>query len=160
MINAAHPNIKGGTWSNIIATAADLSEAALEQAHIDIAAFTDDAGLLIAARPKTLIIPRQMIFEAKRILDTDGRPGTNANDINALKEMGVVQNTVVNHYLTDPDAWFLLTDVPNGPSYFERRSDEFGMDNDFDTENAKYKATSRYSFGWSDARGVYGSAGA
>ena len=160
MLNASHPNIKGGTWSNILATASDLSEAALEQAHIDIAAFTDDAGLLIAARPKTLVIPRQLVFEARRILGTDKRPGTDHNDVNALKEMGVVQNTVVNHYLTDPDAWFLLTDVPNGPSYFERRSDEFAMENDFDTENAKYKATSRYSFGWSDARGIYGSPGA
>jgi hypothetical protein len=160
MLNASHPNIKGGTWSNILATASDLSEAALEQAHIDIAAFTDDAGLLIAAKPKTLVIPRQLVFEARRILGTEKRPGTDANDLNALKDMGVVQSTVVNHYLTDPDAWFLLTDVPNGPSYFERRSDEFAMENDFDTENAKYKATSRYSFGWSDARGVYGSPGA
>jgi hypothetical protein len=160
MLNSAHPNIKGGTYSNILATASDLSEAALEQAHIDIAAFTDDAGLLIAARPKTLIIPRQLIFEAKRILNSDGRPGTNNNDLNALKDMGIVGSTVVNHYLTDADAWFLLTDVPNGPAYFERRADEFAMDNDFDTENAKYKATSRYSFGWSDPRGVYGSPGA
>jgi len=160
MLNASHPNIKGGTFSNILATASDLSEAALEQAHIDIAAFTDDAGLLIAARPKTLVIPRQLVFEARRILGTDKRPGTDHNDLNALKDMGVVQNTVVNHYLTDPDAWFLLTDVPNGTSYFERRSDEFAMENDFDTENAKYKATSRYSFGWSDPRGIYGSPGA
>lgn len=160
MINASHPNITGGTWSNQIATAADLSEAALEQAHIDIAAFTDDRGLLIAAKPKTLVIPRQLIFEAKRILSSNGRVGSDVNDLNALKDMGVVQNTVVNHYFTDPDAWFLLTDVPNGPAYFERRADEFGMDNDFDTENAKYKATSRYSFGWTDPRGVYGSPGA
>lgn len=160
MVNASHPNITGGTWSNQIATAADLSEAALEQAHIDIAAFTDDRGLLIAAKPKTLVIPRQLIFEAKRILGSNGRVGSDVNDLNALKDMGVVQNTVVNHYFTDPDAWFLLTDVPNGPAYFERRADEFGMDNDFDTENAKYKATSRYSFGWTDPRGVYGSPGA
>lgn len=160
MVNASHPNIAGGTWSNQIATASDLSEAALEQAHIDIAAFTDDRGLLIAAKPKTLVIPRQLIFEAKRILGSNGRVGSDVNDLNALKDMGIVQNTVVNHYFTDPDAWFLLTDVPNGPSYFERRADEFGMDNDFDTENAKYKATSRYSFGWSDARGIYGSPGA
>lgn len=160
MVNASHPNITGGTWSNQIATASDLSEAALEQAHIDIAAFTDDRGLLIAAKPKTLVIPRQLIFEAKRILSSNGRVGSDVNDLNALKDMGIVQNTVVNHYFTDPDAWFLLTDVPNGPAYFERRADEFGMDNDFDTENAKYKATSRYSFGWTDARGIYGSPGA
>jgi hypothetical protein len=160
MVNAAHPNIAGGTWSNQIATPADLSEAALEQAHIDIAAFTDDRGLLIAAKPKKLVIHRSSIFEARRILGSDLRVGTTNNDLNALKEMGIVQNTIVNHYFTDPDAWFLLTDVPNGPSYFERRADEFGMDNEFDTENAKFKATSRYSFGWSDPRGVYGSPGA
>lgn len=160
MINAAHPNIRGGTWSNQIATAADISEAALEQAHIDIAAYTDDAGLLIAARPKTLVIHRSNIFEAKRITGSDLRVGTPNNDTNALKDMGLFQNTVVNHYFTDPDAWFLITDVPNGACYFERRADEFGMDNDFDTENAKYKATSRYSFYWSDPRGLYGSPGA
>ena len=160
MVSGVHPNIKGGTWSNQIATAADLSEAALEQAHIDIAAFTDDAGLLIAAKPKKLVIHRSNIFEARRILGSDLRVGTSNNDLNALKDMGIVQSTIVNHYLTDADAWFLLTDVPNGPTYFERRGDEFAMDNDFDTENAKYKATSRYSFGWSDPRGVYGSPGA
>lgn len=160
MVNAAHPNIAGGTWSNQIATAADISEAALEQGHIDIAAFTDDRGLLIAARPKTLVIHRSNIFEARRILGSDLRVGTTNNDLNALKDMGVVQSTVVNHYFTDADAWFLLTDVKNGPSYFERRADEFGMDNEFDTENAKFKATSRYSFGWSDPRGIYGSPGA
>lgn len=160
MINAAHPNVKGGTFSNQLTVASDLSEAALEQAHIDIAAFQDDAGLLIAARPKTLVIPRQLVFEARRILGSDLRVGTTNNDLNALKDMGVVQNTVVNHYLTDPDAWFLLTDIKGGPSYFERRPDEFAMENEFDTENAKFKATSRYSFGWSDPRGVFGSPGA
>lgn len=160
MFSAAHPNIKGGTFSNQLAVASDLSEAALEQAHIDIAAFTDDAGLLIAAKPQTLIIPRQLVFEARRILGSDLRVGTSNNDLNALKDMGIVKNTVVNHFLTDPDAWFLTTDVGNGPTYFERRGDEFAMENEFDTENAKFKATSRYSFGWSDPRGVFGSAGA
>jgi hypothetical protein len=160
MINAAQVNVKGGTFSNTLATAADLSEAAVEQAWIDIGGFTDDAGLLIAARPKTLVIPRQLEFEAERIFKSDLRVGTNNNDINAIKSMGRGFNIVVNHYLTDPDAWFLLTDVPNGPTFFERRPDEFAMENDFDTENAKFKATSRYSVGWSDPRGVYGSPGA
>jgi hypothetical protein len=160
MIASNHANIKGGTQSNIIATAADLSEASLEQACIDIAGFTNDAGLLIAVRPETLIIPRQLIFEAKRILGSDGRVGTDANDLNALKTMGVIPKVVTNHYLTDPDAWFIRTNVKHGPKYMERRGDAFEMDNDFDTENAKYKATARYAFGWTDWRGVYGSQGA
>lgn len=160
MVNASHPNIKGGTWSNIIATAADLSEAAIEQACIDIAGFTDDAGLLIAARPESLIIPRQLIYEAKRILGSDGRVGTDNNDLNALKTMGAIPKVITNHYLTDTDAWFIRTDVKDGMKYFERRADSFDMDNDFDTDNAKFKAMSRYSFGWTDPRGIYGSAGA
>jgi len=160
MINSAHPNIKGGTWSNIIATAADLSEAAIEQACIDIAGFTDDAGLLIAARPSALVIPRQLIYEAKRILGSDGRVGTTNNDLNALKTMGAIPKVVTNHYLTDTDAWFIRTDVKDGLKYFERRADSFDMDNDFDTDNAKFKAMSRYSFGWTDPRSIYGSAGA
>jgi len=160
LLSASHPNLAGGTWSNQIATAADLSEAALEQAVIDIAGFTNDRGLLIAVRPKSLIIPRQLMFEAKRILNSDGRVGTDNNDLNAIKNMGLIPETVVNHYLTDTDAWFIRTDVPHGMKYFERRADGFDMDNDFDTENAKYKATARYSFGWTDARGIYGSAGA
>lgn len=160
MINASHPNIKGGTWSNIIATAADLSEAAIEQACIDIAGFTDDAGLLIAARPMSLVIPRQLIYEAKRILGSDGRVGTDNNDLNALKTMGAIPKVVTNHYLTDTDAWFIRTDVKDGLKYFERRADSFDTDNDFDTDNAKFKAMSRYSFGWTDPRAIYGSAGA
>lgn len=155
-----HANIKGGTWSNQIATASDLSEAALEQACIDIAGFTNDAGLLVAVKPETLIIPRQQIFEAKRILGSDGRVGTDNNDINAIKGMGLIPEVVVNHYLTDTDAWFIRTNVPHGMKYFERRADQFDMDNDWDTENAKFKATARYSFGWTDPRGLYGSAGA
>lgn len=160
MISNAHPNIAGGTWSNQIATAADISEAALEQAAIDIAGFTDDRGLIIAAKPEKLVIPRQLIYETKRILGSDGRVATDLNDLNALKDMGVIGSVVTNHYLTDVDAWFILTDVKNGVKYFERDGDSFDMDNDFDTDNAKYKARSRYSFGWTDARGVYGSAGA
>lgn len=158
--SASHPLLAGGTSTNGLATAADLSEAALEQAVIDIAGFTNDRGLLIAVRPKTLIIPRQLMFEANRILKTDQRVGTNNNDVNALKNMGLFSDVVVNHYLTDTDAWFIRTDAPHGMKYFERRGDAFDMDNDFDTENAKYKATGRYSFGWTDWRGVYGSPGA
>lgn len=157
---STHPLFAGGTWSNTLATAADLSEAALEQAHIDIAGFTNDRGLLISVRPKTLIIPRQLMFEAKRITAPTGRPGVDTNDVNAMKALGLVPEVVVNHYLTDTDAWFLRTDSPHGMKYFERRADSFDMDNDFDTENAKYKATARYSFGWTDPRGVYGSPGA
>lgn len=160
LLSTSHPTLAGGTWSNQIATAADISEAALEQAVIDIAGFTNDRGLLIAVRPKTLVIPRQLMFEAKRILGSDGRVGTDNNDLNAIKNMGLIPETVVNHYLTDTDAWFIRTDVPHGMKYFERRADAFDMDNDFDTENAKYKATARYSFGWTDARGIYGSPGA
>lgn len=160
LINASHPNVSGGTWSNQIATAADLSEAALEQACIDIAGFTNDRGLLIGVRPKSLVIPRQLGFEAKRILFTDGRPGTDNNDLNALKQMGMIPEVVVNHYLTDTDAWFIRTNVKNGMKYFERNADSFDMDNDWDTENAKFKARARYSFGWTDPRSLYASAGA
>jgi len=160
LISASHANIKGGVWSNKIATASDLSEASLEQACIDIAGFTNDAGLLIAVRPEALIIPRQLMFEAKRILGTDGRVGTDNNDLNAIKTMSVIPEFTVNHYLSDSDQWSIITDVADGLKYFERRADQFEMDNDFDTENAKFKATARYSFGWSDPRAVYGSPGA
>lgn len=160
LVSTAHVNIKGGTWSNRIAVDADLSEAALEQACIDIAGFTNDAGLLIAVRPQSLIIPRQLMFEAKRILGTDGRVGSDLNDLNAIKTMGMIPKVVTNHFLTDTDAWFIRTNVKHGMKYFERRADSFDMDNDFDTENAKFKATARYSFGWTDPRGIYGSQGA
>jgi hypothetical protein len=160
LISSAHPNIAGGTWSNQIGTAADLSEAALEQACIDIAGFTNDRGLLIGVRPESLVIPRGLIFEAKRILNTEGRVGTDNNDLNALKNMGMIPKTVVNHFLTDTDAWFIRTNVKDGMKYFERRADSFDMDNDWDTENAKFKATARYVFGWTDPRALYASAGA
>lgn len=160
MIASDHPNVAGGTWSNQIATASDLSEAALEQAVIDIAGFRDDRGLLIAAKPQKLVIPYQQQFEAHRILGANGRVGTDLNDPNAIKDMSLFADVVTNHYLTDSDAWFILTNVKDGVKYFERRGDQFEMDNDFDTENAKFKATARYSFGWSDPRAVYGSAGA
>lgn len=161
MLNAAHPNFAGGTQSNILATAADLSEAALEQACIDISLFTNDRGLRIAVVPELLIIPPQLDFEAARILKSQGRVGTDNNDINALNNMNKFRKGyIVNHYLTDPDAWFIRTNVPNSVKYFERVADEFNMDNDFDTDNAKFKAYSRFSFGVTDWRGVYGSPGA
>ena len=160
LLNNAHPNLAGGTWSNILATAADLSEASLEQACIDVANFTNDRGLRIAVRPESLILPIQLEFEAERILKTERRVGTNNNDINALRETGrFPKGIILNHYLTSPLSWFVRTDVKNGMKMFERRGDEFEMDNDFDTENARYKATSRYSFGWTDPRSLYGSAG-
>jgi Mu-like prophage major head subunit gpT len=160
MISNAHPNFAGGTWSNQIATAADLSEASLEQACIDIANFTNDRGLRIAVRPQSIVLPIQLEFEAERILKTERRVGTNNNDLNALKETGrFPKGCILNHYLTNPLAWFIRTDVKNGLKMFERRGDEFEMDNDFDTENARFKATSRYSFGWTDPRAIYGSAG-
>lgn len=160
MVATDHPNVAGGTWSNELATPADISEAALEQASIDIQAFTNDRGLLIGVRPKTLIITPSQEFEVKRILGSAARVATANNDLNALKTMGIIPEVVVNHYLTDSDAWFIRTTAKNGPKLFERRADEFGMDNDFDTENAKFKASARYSVGWTDPRGVYGSAGA
>lgn len=158
--SASHPNVAGGTWTNTPSVAIDLSEAALEQATIDIAGFQDDRGLLIKVLPESLIIPRQLIFEAKRILGSNGRVATDNNDLNAIKEMGLIPKVVTNHFLTDVDAWFIRTNVADGMKYFERRSDEFTMDEDFDTENAKYKATMRFSFGWADPRGLYGSPGA
>lgn len=158
--STSHANVSGGTFTNGVATAADLSEAALEQASIDIQNFTNDRGLRIAVKPKTLIIPPTLEFEAYRILKSDGRSGTDLNDLNAVKTLGVIPEIVVNHYLTDTDAWFIRTDVANGLIYFERDGDSFGMDEDFDTENAKYKARARYSFGWADPRSIYGSPGA
>ena len=160
LVASDHANVAGGTWSNKIATASDLSEAALEQAVIDIAGFRDDRGLLIAAKPQQLVIPYQQQFETHRILGANGRVGTDLNDPNAIKDMSIFKDVTVNHYLTDSDAWFIRTNVKDGLKYFERRADQFEMDNDFDTENAKFKATARYSFGWSDPRAIYGSAGA
>jgi hypothetical protein len=160
MVNSAHPLFAGGTFSNQISTAADLSEAALEQACIDIANFTNDRGLRIAVRPESLILPIQLEFEAERILKTERRVSSNLNDVNALKETGrFPKGIILNHYFTNPLAWFIRTDVKNGLKMFERRGDEFEMDNDFDTENARFKATSRYSFGWTDPRCIYASPG-
>lgn len=158
--SASHALVAGGTFTNGVAVAADLSEASLEQACIDIANFVSDRGLKIAVRPKALIIPKELMFEASRILKSEGRVGTDNNDVNVLKMMGLIPSVVVNHYLTDTDAWFIRTDAQDGMKYFERRGDEFTTDDDFDTENAKYKATFRCSFGWTDPRGLYGSPGA
>jgi hypothetical protein len=160
MVNASHPNFAGGTWSNQISTASDLSEAALEQACIDISLFTNDRGLRIAVKPEMLILPPTLDFEAARILKSQGRVATDNNDTNALREMGKFsKGYVINHYLTDPAAWFIRTNVKDGLKYFERRPDQFEMDNEFDTENAKFKATSRFSFGITDNRAIYGSPG-
>lgn len=156
-----HPNYAGGTWANELTTAADLSESALEQAIIDLSKWENDRGLKIAVMPTKLIIPSDLQFEAERILMTPYRSGTSDNDINALKTMGKIpQGFVINHYLTDPDAWFIRTNAPEGLKFFQRRSMQFGIDNDFDTENAKFKATERYSCGWTDPRGIFGSPGA
>jgi hypothetical protein len=157
MCSALHVNRSGGTWSNELATGADLSEAALEQACIDIAGFTNDRGLKIAVQPKSLIIPKELMFEAERILGSIGRVATADNDLNALNSMGKFKDVVVNHYLTEVDNWWIRTNVVNGTKCFDRRAMEFGIDNDFDTENAKYKASERYSFGWTDPRGIFGS---
>lgn len=158
--SASHPNVAGGTWTNGPSVAVDLSEASLEQAAIDIRGFTNDRGLKMQAKAKTLIIPKELMFEAQRILKTEGQVYSADNTLNALKTMGIIPEIVVNDYLTDTDAWFIRTDVQDGLKYFERRGDEFKMDEDFDTENAKYKATSRFSFGWTDPRGIYASPGA
>lgn len=158
--SSSHPNVAGGTWTNGVATASDLSEAALEQAVIDIRGFTNDRGLKVQAKPTKLIIPKELMFEATRILKTDGQVYSADNTLNAIKTMGVIPEIVVNDYLTDTDAWFIKTNVQDGLKYFERDADSFGMDEDFDTENAKYKARSRFSFGWTDPRAIYGSPGA
>ena len=149
-----------GTVSNELATAADLNETSLEQALIDIAAFTDERGLKIAAQGMKLIIPSALQFTADRLMNSANRVGTADNDINAVKNMGMIpQGYVVNHYLTDDDAFFIKTDVPNGLKHFERAAIKTAMEGDFDTGNMRYKARERYSFGWSDFRGIFGSPG-
>jgi len=146
-----------GNWSNKLSTAADLSEASLEDLVIQISQALDDRGKNIALRPKKLVIPVNLMFDAKRILKSDGQSGSVTNDLNAMKGMF---DFTVNHYLTDSDAWFMLTDCPDGMKMYERRAIEFVQDNDFDTENAKAKSTMRFSVGWTDPRGLYGSLGA
>jgi len=161
LCSTAHPLISGGVNSNRPATGADLNETSLENAVIQIAAWTDERGLLIAAKPKKLIIPPALMFVATRLLDTELRVGTADNDINALKNNGSIpEGYTVNHYLTDTNAWFLTTDVPNGLKHFVRTPMSTGMDGDFDTGNVRYKARERYSFGVSDPLGIFGSPGA
>jgi hypothetical protein len=161
LFSASHPLVSGGTNSNIPSTPADLNETSLENAVIQIAQWTDERGLLIAAKPKKLVIPVQLQFVATRLLETELRVGTNDNDINALKNNGSIPGGyTINHYLTDPNAWFLTTDVPNGMKHFVRTPLANSMDGDFDTGNVRYKSRERYSFGWSDPLGMWGSQGA
>jgi hypothetical protein len=154
-----HPNVTGGTYSNILSTAANLSEAALEQACIDIRKYTDDRGLRINVGIKKLILPVDLEFEAQRILKSTGRVGTTNNDLNALNEMGKFGTVVLNNFLTSTTAWFIRTDVDDGMKFFQRRGMEFTTDNDWSTENAMFKVTERYSLGWSDPKGLYGTPG-
>jgi hypothetical protein len=161
LIATDHPLISGGVNSNRPATAADLNETSLENAVIQIAAWTDERGLLIAAKPKKLVIPPALQFVATRLLETELRVGTADNDINAIKNNGSIPGGyTVNNFLTDTNAWFLLTDVPNGLKHFVRTPLQNSMDGDFDTGNVRYKARERYSFGVSDPLGIYGSPGA
>jgi len=160
LLIAAHPTLSG-TQTNILSTASDLNETSLEQAMIDIAAFKDERGLKVAAKARKLIIPSALQFTAERLLKSQGRVGTADNDINALKNMNMIpEGYVVNHYLSDTDAWFVTTDVPNGLKHFDRAPLKTSMEGDFDTGNVRYKARERYVFGVSDPRGIYGVEGA
>ena len=161
LFSTQHPLISGGYNSNTFTTQADLNETSLENAVIQIAAWTDERGLLIAAMPRKLVIPPALQFVATRLLETNLRVGTNDNDINALKNNGSIpEGYAINHYLTDTNGWFLTTDVPNGMKHFERMPLANSMDGDFDTGNVRYKSRERYSFGWSDPLGMFGSQGA
>lgn len=156
-----HPLVSGGVNSNTPATQADLNETSLENAVIQIAGWTDERGLLIAAKPRKLIVPPALQFVATRLLETELRVGTADNDINAIKNNGSIpEGYTVNHFLTDTNGWYLTTDVPNGMKHFVRTPMQTGMDGDFDTGNVRYKARERYSFGWSDPLGMFGSSGA
>ena len=160
LCSAVHP-IVAGTFKNELSTAADLNETSLEQALIDIAAMTDERGLKIAAKGTKMIIPSALQFTAERLMKSQGRTGTADNDINAVGSMGMIpQGYVVNHYLTDTDAFFIKTDVPNGLKMFVRAPVKTAMEGDFETGNVRYKARERYSFGFSDPRGIFGSPGA
>jgi|TARA_R100000152_G_C6779393_1_gene210976 hypothetical protein len=161
LFNASHPTVAGGTNANRPSVAADLNETSLEDAVINIAAFVDERGLLIAARPRKLIVPPALMFVATRLLQTEGRVGTADNDLNAIRNNGSIpEGFSINHYLTDTDAFFVTTDVPNGMKHFVRTPMATSMDGDFDTGNVRYKARERYSFGVSDPLGIYGSPGA
>jgi hypothetical protein len=161
LFSASHPLVSGGTNSNIPTTPADLNETSLEAAVIQISLWTDERGLLIASKPRKLIVPPALQFVATRLLETELRVGTNDNDINAIKNNGSIpEGYTINHYLTDTNAWFLTTDVPNGMKHFVRTPLQNSMDGDFDTGNVRYKARERYSFGFSDPLGMFGSPGA
>jgi hypothetical protein len=161
LFSTQHPLVSGGVNSNTPATQADLNETSLENAVIQIAAWTDERGLLIAAKPRKLIVPPALQFVATRLLETELRVGTADNDINAIKNNGSIpEGYTVNHFLTDTNGWYLTTDVPNGMKHFVRTPMQTGMDGDFDTGNVRYKARERYSFGWSDPLGMFGSQGA
>ena len=161
LCSAAHITVAGGTYKNELSTAADLNETSLEQAMIDIAGFIDNRGLKVAVKARKMIIPVNLQFIAERLLKTDLRVGTSDNDINASKSMNVVpEGYTINHYLSDTDAFFIITDAPNGLKYFNRAPVKTSMEGDFNTGNVKYKARERYSFGWSDPRGIFGSPGA
>ena len=161
LLASNHPLANGSTFSNILATAADLNETSLEQSLIDIAGFVDERGLKIALQGKKLIIPKELQFTAERVLRSPLRTSTSDNDINAMLNMGMVpEGYRVNHFLTDTDAFFLLTDAPNGLKNFVRSPIKTAIEGDFDTGNVRFKARERYSFGWSDARGIFGTPGA
>jgi hypothetical protein len=160
LFSTSHPLVSGGTNANTPSTQADMNETSLEAAVISIAGWTDERGLLIAGKPRKLIIPPNLMFVAQRVLKSELRVSTADNDINALRSMGVIPSWSVNHYLTDTDAWFIITDIPNGFKHFVRTAMETSMDGDFDTGNVRYKARERYSFGVSDPLGAYGSSGA
>ena len=161
LINTAHTLAGGGTWANRATTMSDLNETSLENALIGISTFVDDRNMILALQGSKLIVPPQLQFVADRLLETPGRVGTADNDINAVKNMGLIpQGYSVNHFLTDTDAWFVLTDCPDGFKHFERSPISTSMEGDFDTGNVRYKARERYSFGWSNPRCVYGSQGA
>jgi hypothetical protein len=161
LFSTAHPLISGGTNSNTVSTGVDLNETSLEAAVIQIAGWTDERGLLIAAKPRKLIVPPNLMFVATRLLETELRVGTTDNDINALKNNGSIpEGYTVNHFLTDTNGWYLTTDVPNGMKHFVRTPLANSMDGDFDTGNVRYKSRERYSFGWSDPLGMWGSQGA
>lgn len=160
LCNAAHPLVSGGVNSNRPAVGTDLNETSLEAAVIQIAAWTDERGLLIAAKPRKLIVPPALMFIATRLLETSLRVGTTDNDINAIKNNGSIpEGYTVNHFLTDVNGWFIKTDVPNGLKHFERVALSNSMDGDFDTGNVRYKSRERYSFGWSDPLGIFASPG-
>ena len=160
LVNSSHPLAGGGTLSNRPSTYVDLNETALESALITISTFTDDRSMILALQGTKLVVPPQSQFIADRLIESPGRPGTADNDINAVRNMGLLlQGYTVNHFLTDTDAWYVLTDCPDGLKHFERTPISTSMEGDFDTGNVRYKARERYSFGWSNPRAIYGSSG-